>query len=406
MAGTHLSHARWIRYASAAFAFRLADNMLPIASVLLLLHAGAPTWSQGAAIACATFPTIVASPAAGALIDRTTRISVVLFSAQVATALAIGGFWMLAHAGMFVWADVALIPIGVVSPLLTGGLSRVIRDLAGEDQLPRANTVDAVTMNAAQLSGPGVAAAAAAVLGASVAVLINAALAVLAAAAVWIVARGLRAAPHDEQAPQSRLAGLMLIAKDRRLLGATIASVAGYGASGALPIILPHYVRLLGKPSYAGGTLLTAFAVASLIGTLTTPFLQRRWGALSVVLVGEGLTGLLMVTWPLAATFGLLVVLVTAAGIADGPGLTAMLGVRQQRAPRSAYGRVVTAGVSLKVGAFALVAAITPLGISVFGVRGCLLCCAALQVAGVAAAAAVIAPRRSLAENRAAARGG
>jgi predicted MFS family arabinose efflux permease len=307
---------------------------------------------------------------------------------------------------LYAWSVVALLPVGVASPLLTGGLSRVIREIAGEEQLPRANTVDAVTMNAAQLSGPGAAAAAAAILGASAAVLINATLAVVAAAALWMFARGLRAASHDEHALPSRLAGLVLIAKDRRLLGATIASVAGYGASGALPIILPHYVRLLGRPSYAGGTLLTAFAIASLIGTLGTPLLQRRWGALAVVLVGEGVTGALMLTWPLATTFGLLVVLVTAAGVADGPGLTAMLGVRQQRAPRSAYGRVVTAGVSLKVGAFALVAAITPAGISVFGVRGCLVCCAALQVVGVAAAAAVIAPRRNLSENRTAAREG
>jgi hypothetical protein len=79
VAGTHLSSKGWIEYASAAFGFRLADNMLPVASVLLLLHAGAPTWTQGAAIACASFPTIVASPHAGALIDRARRISGVLF---------------------------------------------------------------------------------------------------------------------------------------------------------------------------------------------------------------------------------------------------------------------------------------------------------------------------------------
>jgi hypothetical protein len=111
------------------------------------------------------------------------------------------------------------------------------------------------------------------------------------------------------------------------------------------------------------------------------------------------LTGLLMLTWPLAATFAVAAALVASAGLADGPGLTAMLGVRQGHAPRAAYGRVVTMGVSLKVAAFATVAAITPAGIAVFGIRGCLIACAALQLGGAVAGAAIVLAHRPTASD-------
>jgi hypothetical protein len=64
-----------------------------------------------------------------------------------------------------------------------------------------------------------------------------------------------------------------------------------------------------------------------------------------------------MLTWPLAASLAVLLVLIALAAMVDGPALAAQFAVRQQYVPPSLYGQVFTTAVGLKVGCFALGAA-------------------------------------------------
>ena len=66
-----------------------------------------------------------------------------------------------------------------------------------------------------------------------------------------------------------------------------------------------------------------------------------------------------MLTWPLAGVAARCsLVLVALAALVDGPALAAQFAVRQQYVPPSLYGQVFTTAVGLKVGSFALGAAL------------------------------------------------
>jgi hypothetical protein len=65
-----------------------------------------------------------------------------------------------------------------------------------------------------------------------------------------------------------------------------------------------------------------------------------------------------MLTWPLAGSLPVLMLLIAVAGLADGPALAAQFAVRQQVVPPSLYGQVFTTAAGLKVGSFAMGAAL------------------------------------------------
>ncbi len=72
------------------------------------------------------------------------------------------------------------------------------------------------------------------------------------------------------------------------------------------------------------------------------------------MLAGYAIFGTAMLTWPLAGSLPVLLVLIAAAGLADGPALAAQFAVRQQVVPPSLYGQVFTTAAGLKVGSFAM----------------------------------------------------
>jgi predicted MFS family arabinose efflux permease len=101
-----------------------------------------------------------------------------------------------------------------------------------------------------------------------------------------------------------------------------------------------------------------AFAVGSTLGALSLVRIQRRVPPERIVLAGYAIFGVLMLLWPLAGSLPVLLVLIALASCADGPALAAQFAVRQQLVPPSLYGQVFTTAAGLKVGSFAMGAAI------------------------------------------------
>ena len=64
--------------------------------------------------------------------------------------------------------------------------------------------------------------------------------------------------------------------------------------------------------------------------------------------------GLALTTWPLAASFAVLLLLAALSGLLEGPTLPAMFAARQRYSPEALQGRVSTTAASLRVGAAAL----------------------------------------------------
>jgi len=95
--------------------------------------------------------------------------------------------------------------------------------------------------------------------------------------------------------------------------------------------------------------------------------------------------GVLTLSWPLAESLPVAVALVAIASVADGPGLAATFAVRQDWAPRDLQGQIFTTAAGLKVGAFALGAAVAGPLVTGIGSSGALIASAATSFVGAAA---------------------
>ena len=98
------------------------------------------------------------------------------------------------------------------------------------------------------------------------------------------------------------------------------------------------------------------------------------------MVAGYATFGLLMITWPLAGSLPVFLVLIALAALVDGPALTAQFAVRQQYVPPSLYGQVFTSAVGVKVGSFALGAALAGAVVTGLGSAEALMVAATLQI--------------------------
>jgi MFS family permease len=103
-----------------------------------------------------------------------------------------------------------------------------------------------------------------------------------------------------------------------------------------------------------------------------------------VVLAGLALFGLAIAAWPLAPSFPVALALVGLAGLVEGPAFAATFATRQRWSPPPLRGQIFTTAASLKIGAFAVGAALAGPTLDRAGVGGTLLAVAAVQVLAVA----------------------
>ena len=87
-----------------------------------------------------------------------------------------------------------------------------------------------------------------------------------------------------------------------------------------------------------------------------------------------------MLSWPLAGSLPVFLALVALAAMVDGPALAAQFAVRQQHVPPSLYGQVFTTAVGVKVGSFALGAALAGVVVTGLGSAEALVMAAGLQM--------------------------
>jgi MFS family permease len=188
--------------------------------------------------------------------------------------------------------------------------------------------------------------------------------------------------------------GLVVLARGRVLRAVTVATTLawlGFGGVAVTAVLLAQHV---GAPASAGGRLLVAMAVGSLLGSLASSrWLTPRHG--EPVLVG-GLVafGAALAAVALAPSAGWAMAAFCAAGLAEGPVFAATLMLRQREAPPDRLGQVNTTGGSLKIGASALGAALTAACADAVGPVGLVLAIAALQFAGAASGWLLLRPRR------------
>ncbi|HEU4399988.1 MAG TPA: MFS transporter, partial [Actinomycetota bacterium] len=153
-----------------------------------------------------------------------------------------------------------------------------------------------------------------------------------------------------------------------------------------------------GAGQAGAGYLWAALEAGGMAGALAGARLLAGWPPQRVVLTGLALLGLVMTTWPLAPSFPVALLLVAIAGVVEGPAFAATFATRQRWSPADLRGQIFTTAASLKVGAFAVGAALAGPAVERVGVGGILVAAGAIHVLaallGMAAGAGPASPTR------------
>ncbi len=356
---------------------RLAGEMLAVAAVLLVLdRTGSPALAS-ATVAAASLPSVLTGPLLGAWLDRTRHRRAALAANQALLGASLAGMLL------------ALAVIGgATAPMLTGGVTSVIPLLVPPVLLPRANAMEAASFNSAAVLGPALAGAVAARFGPASSVGLQAAIAVGALAAV---ARMPAVAPAEPASAGSLSLGLTLraglahLTRTPVLRAVTVTSSLAYGAQGLLPLALPLLSEQLGAGRGGAGYLYAALETGGIAGVFLAVRVVASWPSERVVMGGTALLAVGIASWASAPSFAVALVLAAAAGLAAGPAFAALFSVRQQWSPAGLRGQIFTTAASLKVGAFALGAALAGPVVTDLGPRGAILVTAAIGLLAVAA---------------------
>jgi predicted MFS family arabinose efflux permease len=401
----------YLKFLSAATLARVSDEMFSVGVVLLVLERTDSAGLAGAAVAAITLPSLISGPLLGAWLDLTGRRRTLMVIDQLVIACVLVALVVLVgHAHAWV-IPLVVLPAGVTYPLSFGGFTSMIPALVPGELLPPANAVETTSFNAALVIGPALAGTLSAVVGPEAPLLVEAGLA-LAALALIVRIPGLDSPPEraDERTLWSVAAdGLRQILLVPQLRGVTAAAAIGLGGLGLLTVAFPLFaVDHLGVERSAAGYMWAAFAVGSTLGALSLVRIQRRFPPERIVLTGYAVFGLLMLSWPLAGSLPVFLALVSLAALVDGPALAAQFATRQRYVPPSLYGQVFTTAVGLKVGSFALGAALAGAVVTGLGSAEALVVAASLQmtaaVVGVTLMRLPGRPARDAAARRSAAR--
>jgi predicted MFS family arabinose efflux permease len=351
----------YTRFVSGATLARVSDEMFSVGVVLLVLDRTGSPGLAGATVAAITFPSLVSGPLLGAWLDLTGRRRTLMVIDQLVIASVLVALVLLVgHAPNWV-VPLVVIPAGITYPLSFGGFTSMIPSLVPGELLLPANALETTSFNSALVIGPALAGTLSAVVAPVAPLIVEAALA-LAALALIVRIPGLDQVP--EHAPNRTLwsvagDGLRKIVAVPQLRAVTAAAAFGMCGLGLLTVAFPLFaVEHLDVERSAAGYMWAAFAVGSTLGALSLVRVQRRFPPERIVLAGYALFGVLMLTWPLAGTLAVFLILVALAALVDGPALAAQFGTRQVHVPPSLYGQVFTTAVGLKVGSFSLGAAL------------------------------------------------
>jgi predicted MFS family arabinose efflux permease len=377
----------YVKFLSAATLARVSDEMFGVGVVLLVLHRTDSPALAGTTVAAITLPSLISGPLLGAWLDLTGRRRTLMVIDQIVIATVLVALVLLiGHAPSWL-IPLVVVPAGITYPLSFGGFTSMIPTLVPGELLPPANAVETTSFNAALVVGPALAGTLSALAGPEAPLLVEAGLA-LAALALIVRIPGLDSPPEGADGRTLwgiAVDGLRQIVLVPQLRGVTAAAAFGMAGLGLLTVAFPLFaVDHLGVERSASGYMWAAFAVGSTLGALSLVRIQRRFPPERIVVCGYATFGLLMLTWPLAGSLPVFLALVSLAALVDGPALASQFAVRQQYVPPSLYGQVFTSAVGLKVGSFALGAALAGAVVTGLGSAEALVVAATLQVVAAA----------------------
>ncbi len=348
---------------------RIAGQMVSLVIVLFALEKYGSPAVAGAAIFLSIAPGLLASPVAGALLDRHGRTRLVVLDYAVAALC----LWLIAGLAM---ADLLPVPLlllivsvnSITGPLSNTGVRTLFPILVPKELWERANAVDSNGYVVASIFGPALAGALVATAGAPAALALTGALFAVAA----LVSTALHD-PGDRTESGALLAdawrGLVYVARHPTLNPLAISiSVANIGW-GLFFIALPVLVlqRLHGDAATVGNLFallgVTGFLAVFFMGRVSTRGRERAF--LAVAMLGQAVAFALALFAGGRAELVALAMLVL--GLATGPFDVTLFTVRQRRTDTAWMGRAFAVSIALNFAGFpvgsALGGAVVPISL-------------------------------------------
>ena len=222
---------------------RLAGSMVSIAAILFSLALYNSPLVTGLVTFASIFPGTVASPLAGALLDRYGRTRMVILDYLIAAASLILIGILATLDALPPWLLIVIIGVSSLThPLSNSGLRSLFPIIVPRHLWNRANAIDSNSYVVSQLIGPPLAGVAIQALGPIVGLVVVGSVYALAAVATLGIPE-----PTVEQATTGRLmtdarAGVMYVLRNRTLRGLAISMSTMRIGSGVQAIVLPVVV--------------------------------------------------------------------------------------------------------------------------------------------------------------------
>jgi predicted MFS family arabinose efflux permease len=329
---------------------RIGGQMFAVGLVLFVLSRYHSPQLAGAAVFLATFPGLLISPVAGALLDRYGRTVLVSVDyAAGATMLFLLAGLALAHA---LGAAPLLLICGASSltaPLGIGGARSLVPSIVPSHLWERANALDSSLDVLANIVGAPSAGLLVAFAGGEWALAVTAALFAAAAAAILTV-RDVGFRPQGGAVLAEAWSGLVYVLRSRTLVGLAMTFFAFSLGWGSLVIAIPVLVlgRLHQGPAMVGyiwGLVGVAGLFAILVaGRIRTRGRERRLMAGSILAMAAFMAAL-----PFATSVALVAAPLVLIALAETPFDIAFLTLRQRRSDPARFGRVFAVSVSLNI---------------------------------------------------------
>ena len=330
--------------------------MFDLAIILYTLRRfGSPALTGWVAFA-AFGPGLIASPFAGALLDRLRAPLAIIVDLLITAGLVLALIFLdqaeqLGSASLIVLVTMC----SLTSPLSASGIRVLIPRLVPDDALERANALDTGSYALIEVVGPALAGGLFGFAGPAATMSVIVIFYALAATSLIPILRTAKTptAGQPKTLIGEAVAGLAHVARHPTLRGLAIAYSIYQMSWGVLLVVVPVAVfRALGPSANADLTVGALWAACGLAGGLGALLAgQVRLTGRERQMIGFSIAAMAVAIYPVAASLGLygLAAGIMIMGFLEGPADVGLLTLRQRRTAPEWLGRVLTVSMSLNV---------------------------------------------------------
>ena len=338
------------RLVASLFLGRVAGRMIAVGLVLFVLSRYHSPQLAGAAVFLFTFPGLLISPLAGALLDRYGRARLVTVDyLMAAVMLAVTAALSITHA-LPTWLLLVLCAVAsLTGPLGVGGARSLVPSLVPSHLWERANAFDSSSDVFSSIIGAPLAGLIVGLAGGEAALGVSAFLFAVAGVAMFSV-RDRNFVAQGGPVLAEAWSGLLYVLRNRTLVGLAVTFFAFSVGWGCLAIAVP--VLVLGPlhqgpatVGYMWGLVGVAGLTAMLfVGRLRTEGRERYLMAGSILAIAA-----VMAVIPFAGSVAIVGAALIGIALVEAPFDLAFLTLRQRRSDPARFGRVFAVSVSLNM---------------------------------------------------------